>query len=281
MSLVQSTPIIFVLDLDGTIIGDCLYQVLLNNLDDVIKSNHMKLKKNDLLPHCYKSSSKLLRPYFIYFITSMQKHFQNCQFYVYTASDKAWANKEITMIEKTNNIVFNRPIFTRNDCIVNSNGQYVKSVKKILPKIAKNNQGIPIKPENILVIDNNQVFIDYISNLIICPSYNYLCFCDIWQNIEKYHLLNKNVKDFITSLVISHKACKFYDDLETNSNTLEQKHKWLYKKYKKINQENKLYLKDCFWKKLTNIIISKNITSFDKNNMETIHKLLCNKIITT
>jgi len=272
MSLIQVDPIIFILDLDGTIIGDCLYQLLLSNLDSTLRSNGLKLKKNTILSTCYESSSKLIRPYFIYFINTMKKHFQNCQFYIYTASEKTWANKEISMIEKNNDIQFNRPIFTRSDCIMNSDGQYVKSVKKILPKIEKNNKGKQVNIENILVIDNNPVFIDYISNFILCPTYDFLHFCDLWQIIEKEHLQNKNVKEFMTQLILSNRVCKIYDNTETNPTLLEHKHKWLYKKYKKINQENKSYLKDNFWKTITKVIITKHITSFNKNNVDIIRR---------
>lgn len=278
MSITPTDPIIFILDLDGTIIGNCIYQVLLNNLDEIVKTNNLKAKKNQLLSQCYDTSSKLIRPFFVYFITSMKKYFQNCQFYIYTASEKSWANKEIIMIEKNNKLQFNRPIFSRGDCILNSDGQYVKSVKKILPRIEKNNKGIKIRQENILVIDNNQVFIDYISNLVICPTYDFVHFCDIWNSIDKEYLQNKNVKDFITNLIMTNKACKYYNQNEINSDVLEQKHRWLYKKYKKINQDNKSYKKDMFWKKLTNIIIAKNITSFTKQNVDIINKYSCHKV---
>ena len=56
---------------------------------------------------------------------------------------------------------------------------------------------------------------------------------------------------------------------------MELKHKWMYKKYKKINKTNKPFEKDVFWKRLTNAIVDKNIKSFNKNNVDLIRKLSC------
>ena len=51
--------IIFVLDLDGTIIGDCSYQCDIYNIDNISK----KYNKDSLL-NCYKPDSKLIRAMF-------------------------------------------------------------------------------------------------------------------------------------------------------------------------------------------------------------------------
>ena len=86
--------IIFVLDLDGTIIGDCSYQCDIYNIDNISKKNN-----KDTLLNCYKPDSKLIRPYFKYFFTKIKKIYPNSLFYIYTASEKIWAHKEIGLIE--------------------------------------------------------------------------------------------------------------------------------------------------------------------------------------
>jgi len=144
-----NVPYIFILDLDGTIIGDCSYQCDVYNIQEIIRKT-LVVKKKDMnklelgaisrhktlcdksLNECYNSCSKLVRPFFGIFISKMRKMFPNSHFFVYTASEKTWALKEINIIEKQNKIKFNRPIFTRDNCILDQFGNLKKSVAKYI-----------------------------------------------------------------------------------------------------------------------------------------------------
>jgi hypothetical protein len=264
---ISNEPIAFILDLDGTIIGDCAYQTIIYNIECALKKNNVKCKADKLLLDCYRPNSKLMRPFFRYFIVGMKKCFPNCMFYVFTASEKNWAHKEISLIEKTHGFKFNRPIFTRDDCIVDSFGQYRKSVKKILPKMKKHS--------SLLVIDNNQTFIDYHANFLLCPTYDYILYASVWDKIKKEYMKIMEIYNIIKQLVASNKLCKYCDhDIKpTDGKILEQKHKWLYKKHKRINAVNKKYLNDVFWKTLTNTIIDQKISVFDKQSVEYLQSL--------
>ena len=261
-------PFIFVLDLDGTIIGDCSYQILIHNIDNILKQNNQKICNKYILASYYDMKSKLIRPYFLYFINNMKKYNPKSQFYVYTASDTEWANREISFIEKGCNIKLNRPLFTRKDCIIDSNGMYKKSIKKILPAIKKNNKGINIDFQNILVIDNNKVFIDHLSNFILCPSYDQIMFYDLWKKIKVENLHIEEIKYFVKELIDSNKICQFHENDQNDDNINEIIHKWFFKKYKKINKHNRKFAKDMFWKKLTDSIINNNIAKFDKSSIK-------------
>jgi len=207
----------------------------------------------------------------------MKTFYPNSSFYIYTASEKTWAFKEIAIIEKENNIKFNRPIFTRNDCIKSSDGNLRKSVEKILPVILKKNklskiQNIKtlIKP-NIFIIDNNPTFIDYTDNLLICQTYDYIKFNNLWDIIPDNYFKIKELKNYISQLITEKKMHNKNDNKDT---ILEKIHRWLYKKYKIINKNNSKYINDTFWKDLTNIIIKNNIKVFNRKNIVLIQKLL-------
>ena len=138
-------PFVFILDLDGTIIGDCSYQCDLYNIQDIFRRNiklspkftKSKTECDKILNSSYSTESLLIRPYFVKFYETIKKLYPNSFIYVFTASEKTWAHKEIAIIEKQNNIKFNRPIFTRNNCIIDKNGMIKKSVKKITPILIK------------------------------------------------------------------------------------------------------------------------------------------------
>lgn len=275
--MISQNPLIFILDLDGTIIGDCIYQTIIQNIENVAKKNKIRTTLNKQLQESYQPQSKLIRPFFESFITNIRSHFPNSQFYIYTASEKEWATKEINLIEKTHNLKLNRPIFSRNDCILDSSGQYKKSVNKILPMIQKNNKNNILDQSNIIIIDNNDVFVDYNSSFILCPSYNSIHFCDAWIDLKVDSLNNSNLKDTIDKYIYTNKICQYDSTSKYCDEINELRHKWYYKKLKKINSINKKYKNDRFWKKLTNIIIEKKISKFDKQSMEFIRKCLHTK----
>jgi hypothetical protein len=265
--MISQNPLIFVLDLDGTIIGDCVYQTVIQHIDDAAKKQNIKTTLSKQIRESYDSSSKLIRPYFKYFIKHIRSQYPNSQFYIYTASNKEWATKEINLIEKSLNIKFNRPIFSRDDCIIDSFNQYKKSVNKILPKIQQKNKSYKLNKNNIIAIDNNDVFIDYLSNFILCPTYDCVRFCDAWKDMKPDVVYNNNMKNIIDKYISTNKVCKYGSVIE-NDEVSELRHKWYYKKLKKINSENKKYKHDTFWKKIANLIIDKKMLSFTDQNVE-------------
>lgn len=265
--------LIFILDLDNTIIGNCVYQSYIYILQKIQKKNGIKIINNKNLVSSYKYNSKLIRPYFLYFYTKIKNLYPNSYIFIYTASETNWAKKEITLIEKGLNIKFSRPIFTRNDCIVNSNGEYKKVISKILPKIKK----ITNIKDNLIIIDNNNTFIDYNSNFILCKSYEYIYILDIWENINKDFYKHTELTNYIVKLIKNNKLCKYYNSETISNKELEKIYKWKYKKYKKINKINKNHLNDKFWKILTDNIISNNFYKFNKDTVSYLQKITDNQ----
>ena len=227
-----------------------------------------------MLDNCYDMQSKLLRPHFASFMTEMKKKFPNSFFFIYTASEKTWAYKEILIIEKQNNIKFNRPIFTRDNCIKDSSGNLKKSVIKIMPQLLKSIK----KPKthsiinNIMIIDNNPTFIDYTDNLLICPTYDYLKFHNLWESIPHEYTKISELKHFVSKLITNKKM--YVKNNPSNTIILEKLHKWLYRKYKKINKYNNKYTNDTFWLNLSTLIKHHNITTFNRKNINMLHKSL-------
>jgi len=230
---------VFIIDLDATIIGNCKYQLELYKQYILLKNKGIKTNIDKLLHNYYIEKTKLCRPYFVYFINKMRELYKNnVYFYVYTASSHEWANFEIKIIEKANNIKFNRPIFTKNNCKLDTKEQqYVKIITPILDKIK------PKNPE-IIIIDDSDVYKDFKESHILCRPYKYVLFCEL------HNYLLPEQKNINSSLI-----CPF-------SNKTKQ-YKWLYKKSKDIDKKNKEYLEDKFWLYLTNTIIKHKITNYN------------------
>jgi len=307
----NTEPYIFVIDLDGTIIGNCTYQCDIYNIMELIKNskkkdlNKYKILCDKSLNDSYNNKSLLIRPYFFYFVESMKKLYPESYFYIYTASEKKWAIKEISIIEKNNNFKFDRPFFTRDNCIIDNNGNIKKSITKILPLIKKNvkmhasydikkhlliidNNGnikksitkiLPLIKKNVkmhasydikkhlLIIDNNPTFIDYKDNLLLCPTYNYIKFNNL-KDVVPYEINCNNIKNYVTRLTKEQRICRNYDTQECS----EKMYKWLYKKCKKINKYNMRYLNDNFWKDLVILIKNYSIKHYTAKNVEIMQK---------
>jgi hypothetical protein len=121
----QSIPIL-ILDLDNTIIGDITYQALSYNLGERLKATENTLTYNrntinKIISLNYKKNTGIIRPNFIKFFNFIKLKIPNILIFIYTASTKEWANKEILWIEKNNKIKFNRPLFTRENCKLQNN----------------------------------------------------------------------------------------------------------------------------------------------------------------
>lgn len=259
---------VFIIDLDGTIIGDCVYQAELYKIYLILGKLGIKIKINEILEPHYNEKSRLIRPYFIDFIRKMRENFPNCRFYVYTASEKKWADKQIIMIEKSLNMKFNRPIFTRNECeIIMENGKstYVKSINRIRKRLKIEN------PE-IMIIDDRQVYQDNSNLLIRCNLYNYRSFCNYWDFIPIEKIKNQVFLKYLSSLM---EQDRLNPNFKTTSIKQKMEHyKWMYEKCKELHNYNKKYKKDDFWLNLTKIICKNKIKTFNDKSLSIIQKSL-------
>jgi len=249
---------IFILDLDSTIIGNCKFQLLFYKYMSIINN---KNNIYNLLSHYYNQELKLIRPDFINFIKKMREMYKNnIYFYIYTASTEDWANIQIKLIEKNNNIKFNRPIFTRNDCY-NENNVLYKDVNKILSKIK-------FKDYDIVIVDDNEVYKEFNKYVIKCKPYNYSIFCDYQLTNLDFQKLPVEIRKKIINIIKCPKSFSHCTDM----NKIKL-YKWLYNKCKKTYRENKEFENDKFWSKLFKVIEVNKITDYNQDTIKQLAKL--------
>ena len=264
----MDSPYIFILDLDQTIIGDCYYPVTRYTLFESMKKQGKKTPPlyKTAIPHSYSKNSFLIRPGFANFIKEMQSHYKSVEFYIYTASMKNWALHEINWIEKALNIKFNRPIFTREDCIYDSNS-YKKSLNKIMPRIWRSlkkytltkEDRIHIMHNQVMIIDNSNVYVDFKEKLLLCPNYNYIAFEDILDgltNISESMLLS-----FVNQGLVCPSLLKKDGDTDIVQ-AMATRYNWMANKCTSIATGNEIYKKDQFWRRLRKLITTYKIKTF-------------------
>jgi hypothetical protein len=260
-----ATPLVLLIDMDGTIIGDASPLACMHELQANINA-----RQNSLETYPFRQS--LIRPHVKSFL-KFARHEYDCECFIYTAADENWAAKVINCVEKEIGLKFNRPILSRKDCVL-VNNVYRKNISHVSSRIRsvlKRRQKFLID-SNIVLIDNNDVIFpngDY--RQIICPTYDARIGMDVLKNINiteihantsalakilfKYGYIikssYKSIDELLSSYYLSvarslHESCKESDKIS----------------------------KDTFWLDLKTAFRSLQITSFDKETLSHIRKVL-------
>lgn len=146
--------------------------------------------------------------------TKIKELFPTAEFFIYSSGTKYYVDYNIKYLEKTFNIHFNRPLFTRDDCVYDEKNYTTKSIISIYPRIFKallskypllSNAEIQkeiINNRNI-IIDNNDVIWDDKNKWIKCPDYNYKSVIDFTQYVPKEILTHPLIIEYMKNKKLS------------------------------------------------------------------------------
>ncbi len=267
-------PFIFVLDWDGTVAGKVDFQSQAFTLAQVLRKNGFRPKPLPSVLHAFSPKSKLIRPGFGTFIKALERLYQNqVYFFIYTASEKTWANYEIGLVEKQFGIKFARPIFTREDCIVDQGGQYRKSIAKIFPRICRHiGKQRPLTAEertyilenNLILIDNNAVYTDRPDKLLLCPDYDYAVFENLIEMIPSEARTHPVINQVVLSLINSGHMCPVpgQGTVDDFMKELTHNYTWIATRCRALVNANKIYENDDFWKHLRKLIVQNGLRKY-------------------
>lgn len=278
----HTTPLVVLLDLDGTIIGDITPQIISFELARSLKASGAKSSPDgsDLKT---KLKSGLVRPFFDTFIKTLNASNTPFEVFIYTASEKTWAEYVIKTIESTYGIKFNRPIFSRQYCIFDpKDREYKKGISLIRPtllKALKKKYSVSFTKQdlsqNILIIDNNNVYhsADH-KHLLLCPTYNYRVpenvVSYIKQDIYKshYQIIFQVLKKYIPFLTLTSDYFLFQKAFYTYYVS------FIDTQMKSNNQ----YLQDKYWLYLKDIIVTSGVRRFDDASVRYMTNTLRNRM---
>ena len=95
-------PLIIILDWDGTVVGKVDYQSQRYALHQYYKRYGVKVKNESKIPGAFYPDRMLVRPGLVKFMSDLMDYYNgNVYFFIYTASERNWAYKEIQWVEKT------------------------------------------------------------------------------------------------------------------------------------------------------------------------------------
>lgn len=255
----KQTPLIILLDIDGTVVGDVTHQVAMYDIVNALKQKKVRVTYGlkDLQDSLLLGG--LIRPNFKCFIDELSNH--GVEFFVYTAAEKTWAEYIVKNIESVLNIKFNRPLFTRTQCI-SQNNMIMKSIAAVTPAIAKTLRAKQYDVSNlenkILAIDNNSVFIER-DHQILCDTYT----LSVPVNVPSFFprmLFEMHTKDIMATI------CYHYPYAVKPTNSWYKFQRQFYMVYVQLLGEmlrvKQSTLHDPLFKMIRHIIMQKNPSSF-------------------
>lgn len=261
-------PLVVLLDVDGTLVGDVTHQVVMYELANVLKrKTRFSYGQKDIVTAL--KTSGLLRPGTKCFLEQLKAN--NIEVFIYTAAEKKWAEYIIKGIEQTTGVKFNRPLFTRDNCIM-MNGELKKSIKHITPLILRSLKKKPQYKDvtslsnSVIAVDNNPVFIEE-DLLVLCDTYSVTA----PVNIPKYIPFDLWLRYYKT---IQEVIIHYYPIKETtNFYKFERSFYTLYIDYisNAIKQRGAQY-KDMLFETLRDIIGNKSIQDFSPKVVYYINK---------
>jgi hypothetical protein len=247
-------PIVFLLDLDGTIQGNIMPQ--LQEFDMINKLNSAIIMKKKIKYNISKLYSDmdngLIRPFFKNAILEIKKKHNNIEFFVYTASQNEWAIFILDKIFKhlfDNTKVINKPYFTRNHCL-NNGHKSIEGVKQLI-KTSLKRKYPKSNIDSIYLVDNNLVLLPHEMNkLIHCNTYDYVRIVNPLRNLNN-DVIEEHYKEL--SMYLLNKPSSSYIHF---NNQLFTK---LQNESTHSNMNNKIESKDMYWLMFSNIIKSNKL----------------------
>jgi hypothetical protein len=253
--MVGSHPIVIVLDMDGTIVGNMTPQIC-----------HWEIAKHltlfEMIPNLAEAqvtddlTHNLCRPGFIdfvYYATSVL----HAELFIYTAADPTWANFVIQCIEtlvnltwyngSNENFMFNRPLFARGSYTTYAQRKRISLICEPIIDALKQ-KGIQTDDctllDNIVVVDDNpSLYADEdCKRIIACNPYMFVKPIDVLDVFPR----NLTTKYFSTvrAILQTHLDMKFSPQSRTIHKTFLKEYRLNMWKYK---HNNDVVVHDTFW----------------------------------
>lgn len=254
----NALPVIFLLDMDATMIGASDNLEMVINLVTFMKNTC--LAKKTMMDKCPRiptytelAPPEFFRPGLKEMLKGIESLYENAEVFVYSAGTKDYVHQMVNAIEKNTGFHFNRPLFTRDECIVTENNNWGKSVlvnsDAILKPLTKKYPYLKKVPAQY-ILDNRVIFVDDYdfvwdikSKWVQCPGYKYSPAIDYLSYVDKDLLTNQAIKDYLKTMF-------GYEEPEkaTTDERNVARYMFALNLHYKVMDSNKAALKDTFCK---------------------------------
>jgi hypothetical protein len=183
-------PLILTVDLDGTLVGDVSHLVAEYELVDAVVKRGGKLRF-DKARLVKQLRDGLLRPHVASFMHYIRDNLPSrVELFVYTAGSKRWADMMVSAIEKVVGVTFNRPVLSRDQCVIVDNclQKSLLRVSHIIYSRLQRKYGL-MSPRQVadrtILIDNTPGILLSDKGLVHCPTYRFTAFHDVFAAVTR------------------------------------------------------------------------------------------------
>jgi hypothetical protein len=127
----KAAPLVVLLDVDGTLVGDVTPQV--EEYYAAGTSSEGRAAARMLLADALMRG--LLRPHTADFLRFLRR--SGMEVFVYTSAERSWALHVVDAIERVTGFTFNRPVFSRRECLQSRSGDFHKSLRHTAPRVSR------------------------------------------------------------------------------------------------------------------------------------------------
>lgn len=256
-------PVVFVFDIDSTIVGDV--NPLLNRIQvhDFVRSSMKasKLAESTVQKQTIRNMKDipdlLIRPHFAELTRKIKEYFPDSALFVYSAGVKTYVEDIVSYIEGKTGVQFMRPLFSRVECLVDETKNWAKSVKihypdmvKALvgkyPQLAKKENQDFVLNNRFVFIDDNDVIWDLEEKWIKAPAYKFMPVMDPSALLPIALRREKIVRDFLTNTIGSAHAFVEPEGLDDDERNIMY-HTWMAAQHSQVIEKNKEAQKDKFF----------------------------------
>ena len=279
-------PVVFILDMDATLVGDVKYILAYHELMKFVKDGckHKRLegvecKLNTNIWNPDNIPSGFMRPQLKESLLRIKEIFPTAEFFVFSLGIKSYVHNCMKFIEKQTGIKFNRPFFTREDSSFTAEYRYLKDIhgyEKIIydvlarkyPKCKDETYQRKVSNERTIIIDDSEVWGND-NRWIQCKRYSYCSQVELDKNMLKIIYKNPELSSFIENndphLTVSASSKTFEEFMYDH-------HFHMMDIYKTHLESNKEQLKDDFFPNFVKAIQKRKhyARPFDKTFLETL-----------
>ena len=282
----KDLPILFIIDVDNTLIGKSNNILDYRSFLNIIKTNcdRNKIDKTNKLCSLNKNNWKniipeyFFRPFIKEFFNGILELYPNAEFFIFSTGTKSYINIIIKLIENyIKPIKFNKPYFTREKSFISDTNFYVKNInvyKDIIVKSLKNKY--PSINENIeevllkktIIIDDLNVWDNDFRQIYIKP-YNFQPIIEFDYYLLKLIYNNEFIYNYLhNSFMLNIEKGSSFNDFLLNY------HLYMINEYKKNELVNNENINDNQFNKIL-IYLKKNKKNiFTKDFFTTLNKTL-------
>lgn len=293
----MSLPVIFVFDLDETMIGvstplssltrfhTFLYNAIKAQKISPTLCNGKKIHKISL---AHVLPPEMLRPGFKDAAHSIKIMYPTAEFFVYSAGTAPYVTDVISWVEKIADVKFRRPLLTRNHTMISESSSVVKSLDIhmdiILDTLLEDypalsfeyNRNIVAACNIVHIDDRHDVLWEGSSKLINCPAYSYTPFIDITAGLDKCVVRSDVVQEYLRQEERGDAFIEPTHPLGSPEERELQFHLFMAEKYRQVSDINCKHLTDDFFARLTSTLkgLKHLKRPFTKKNVKAINEFI-------